>query len=303
MSFRGRWAGDLAVLLVTVIWALNNVIMKAAVAGWHSPGAFNTFRLVVGALLINGVTLVSEGSLHIPRHMLLKVAAFGLFFNGANQLLFIYGLAYSTAGNAALWLATLPIVVAVISSAFGLERVTARIWVGGAISAGGLLLVLSARRGGLGQVGLGDLLLAGATLTWAGYAVFSQPLTRHMTPLRVASVAMAFAAAGMLVVNAPALAAQDFRAVPAVSWFGIAFAAIMSNSFAYVLYVWSIRRLGAARVALYNNLGPVLTGIGAWVMLGEVWLPWQWAGVALVISGVLVARWDDFRRAAAAAEG
>lgn len=287
-------------LMVVTIWALNNAVMKIGLAGWVTPAAFNALRFAFGAVLLAGFVLLVEGSLWLPRHLLPKVAMLGLIGNGLNQMLFVNGLALSTVANAGVWLACMPIVVALMSGALGLERITARIWVGTLISVGGLLTVLAATGAGL-SFGPGDLLLAGAITTWAGYTVGSRPLVQVASPLRVTAVSMLCAAGGLLLVNVPALLAQDYGAVPRVSWLAMVYASVLSNAVGYAAYIWSVRRIGAARVALFNNLGPVITAAGAWLLLDEVMVPLQWLGIGLVIAGVVVARWDDLRRAMATA--
>lgn len=283
-------------VLVVLIWALNNVLMKGALAGWVTPGAFNAVRFSLGAALLSALVLAVEGSLRVPGPLLPRVALLGIVGNGLNQVFFINGLALSTASNAGAWLGLAPVLVALIGAAAGLERVNLRMVLGAAISAAGIVTVLSAQAGGLSLMA-GDLLLAGAVVTWSIYTVAALPLVRVASPLRVTAVAMIFAACGLVAVNFPALSAQDFRAVPVGSWLALLYAAAVSNGAGYALYVWSVRRIGAARAALFNNLGPVFTAAGARLILGERWGLQQWAGVALVIGGVVVARWEDLRQA------
>jgi drug/metabolite transporter (DMT)-like permease len=289
-----RWSSDLVMLLVAIIWALNNVVMKMALTGWASPSAFNTIRFSLGAVLLVGVTLLKEGSLAIPRSLLWKVMLLGVLGNGINQMLFVNGLALSSAINAAIFLGIVPILVALISGMLGLDRVTGRIWLGALISFGGLFVTLLAGGQGL-HLGMGDLLLAGAVTAWAGYTVFARPLVQHVSPLRVTAVGMLSAASGLVLLNFPALLRQDYGAVTTQSWLGLFYAAALSNAVGYSLYVWAIRKKGPARVALYNNLGPVITAIGAWLILGERFGLTMWAGIFLVIIGVIFARWDDFK--------
>lgn len=301
MPSLARWAADLVMILVTVIWALNNVVMKVALGGWATPEAFNALRFSLGAVLLAIVVLRVEGSLKIPGQLFWKVALLGLIGNGLNQMLFVNGLARGTASNAGVWLGLVPVLVALISGLFRLDRITPRIWTGALISSGGILTVIAAQGNGF-SISPADLFFAGAVTTWAGYTVFSRPLVQDVSPLRVTAVAMLVASAGLLLWNGPALMVQDFAAVPRESWLGLLYAGGMSNAVGYSLYVWCVRRNGPARVALYNNLGPVLTAAGAWYLLDEPWGLPQSLGVALVITGVAVARWDDLRRMLASAQ-
>lgn len=292
--FVRRFAADLVMLLVAVIWALNNVIMKGALTGWITPTAFNTIRFGSGALLLAITCLLVEGSLRIPRKLLLQVLLLGLLGNGVNQMLFVSGLALSPAINAGAWLGIVPILVAFISGLFRIDKVSKWVWTGAVISTAGILAILYASEGGF-HLGIGDLFFAGAVTAWAGYTVFSRPLAQQISPLRVTAVGMLTATAGLIAINLPSLLQQDYSAVPTSSWLGMAYAGFLSNALGYSLYVWAIKRAGPARIALYNNLGPVITALGAYWILDEAGSPLQWAGILLVMGGVLVARWEDIR--------
>lgn len=293
MFFR-RFAADLVMLLVATIWALNNVIMKSALDGWITPAAFNTLRFGSGALLLAVACLLKEGSLRIPRHLLPKVMALGLIGNGVNQMLFVNGLALSPAINAGAWLGIVPILVVFIAGLFRIDKVTKLVWAGALISSAGILAILYATEGGF-HLGLGDLFLATGVTAWAGYTVFSRPLASQISPLCVTAVGMLTATCGLLIINLPALLEQDFGAVSTQSWLGMAYAGALSNALGYSLYVWAIRQAGPARIALYNNLGPVITAVGAYWLLDEAGAPLQWVGILLVMGGVLVARAAELR--------
>lgn len=293
MFFR-RFAADLVMLLVAIIWAINNVVMKSALVGWITPAAFNTLRFGSGALLLAIVCLVVEGSLRIPWRLLPKVLLLGLIGNGVNQMFFVNGLARSPAINAGAWLGIVPILVAFISGLFRIDKVSRWVWAGALVSTCGILAILFASEGGF-HFGLGDLFFAGGVTAWAGYTVFSRPLAQEISPLRVTAVAMLTATVGLLAINLPDLLHQDFGVIRPQSWLGMAYAGALSNALGYSLYVWAIRRAGPARVALYNNLGPVITALGAYWLLGEAGRPLQWVGILLVMGGVLVARWEDLR--------
>jgi drug/metabolite transporter (DMT)-like permease len=50
----------------------------------------------------------------------------------------------------------------------------------------------------------------------------------------------------------------------------------------------AIRRIGASHTALIANVGPVLTIIMSWWILGESISLWQWVGTAMVVAGVVI---------------
>jgi len=287
-----RWLADAVMVLVVTIWGLNNVIMKAALQGWVSPQAFNSIRFPMATLATLILMLVVEKDWRMPWPLFGKVALLGLLGNAVNQILFANGLSLSSASNAGIIAALLPILAALIGAATGLDRSSPRIWVGAGISFCGIILVTVL--GGHGFTGLrtGDLMLLGATFTWTGYTVFAAPLARQATPLKVVAYAMLVGSVGVFLAGLPDLLRQDFTQVSRASWGGMLFAGLLSNTAAFGMYVWVIQSMGSIRASMFNNLSPIITALAAWLMLGERWVGAQWLGAALVIVGVLLARWD-----------
>lgn len=50
----------------------------------------------------------------------------------------------------------------------------------------------------------------------------------------------------------------------------------------------AIRRIGSGRAALIGTIGPLLTIVFGWWLLGETISVWQLAGMALVVAGVVL---------------
>lgn len=287
-----RWLADAAMILVALIWGSNNVVMKASLHGWVTPLAFNALRFGVGAVALLGLMMLLEKDWRLPRHLWWKVALLGLVGNAVNQVLYVSGLNLTTASNTGIIAALIPVLVALGGALTGLDRATARLWVGAAVSFGGILLVTMTGRQGFGQFQVGDLLLLGASTTWAGYTVFANPLAKQATPLKVSAYAMALGAVVLLLVGTPDLLRQDWSQVTPASWAGLMYASLFSNAAGFAMYVWSVHRIGSTRASLWTNLNPLITAACAWVFLGERWFGWQWVGAALVMAGVLTARWE-----------
>lgn len=289
-----RWMADAAMVVVAVIWGLNNVVVKVALGGWTSPLAFNAVRFTVGAVTLTVLALLLEEDWRLPRGLWWKVALLGIIGNAMNQMLWVMGLNLSTAINSGVFNAMIPISAAFIGTVTGLDRLTLRLSVGAAICFGGILLV-SFAKGGFTGFNVGDLLLLLGTSTWGGYTVFAAPLARQASPLKVTAYAMLAGSVVLLAAGFPDLMRQDWSAVPVVSWTGMLYASLCSNVIGYGMYVWCVTRMGSTRASLFTNLGPVVTALGAWFVLGERWVGFQWLGAALVFAGVAIARWDMLR--------
>lgn len=283
---------DLSLIGVALIWGLNNTAIKLSLQEM-SPLAFNGIRFSLAASLSCLWLVVAEGgprrALRVERRDLLPVILLGVAGHTAYQVLFISGLSRSTAGNTSLILATVPVVVALLASLFGRERLRPATWLGIVASVAGTAVVILAR-GGQTNTTAGDLITLVAALFWSGYTVFSQDLLRRYSPLRMSALTLTFGATGLLVFAAPAILAQDWSAVSLRAWAGLVFSGVLSNALAYVVWNHGVQRIGGARTSVYNNLSPIFAVAAGWWVLGE---PWSWAktaGAALILGGVALAR-------------
>jgi drug/metabolite transporter (DMT)-like permease len=289
---------DAALLLVVLIWGLNFPVIKVPLAAMH-PLTVNLFRFCASVAVLGALWAVEARRRRVPfaglpRQMPGTVLALGLLGHVGYQVLFILGIARTTAGSAALLIASSPIWTALIGHAAGIDRLRAGQWLGLAASSAGVLLVVVL---GEGEVDLsdaaflGNVLMLGGSVVWAFYTVYSRPaLGRGAAPLGLAfySVLAAFpvlAALGLLTLDETAWAAVD-----GWTWAALAFSGGLSTGLAYYLWNIAVRRVGPSQTAAFSNLVPFVALVAAFVLLREpITLP-QIAGGALIIGGLVVMR-------------
>jgi drug/metabolite transporter (DMT)-like permease len=81
-------------------------------------------------------------------------------------------------------------------------------------------------------------------------------------------------------------AADTLWQLPASVWIYCAAMAIFSTVLPIYWLSIAIQRMGTAQAAAIGNLGPVLTILASWLVLGEPLSIAQLAGLALVLFGV-----------------
>ncbi len=286
---------DALMFLAIFFWGVNLTVIKIAVRHL-SPHAFNSIRLASAVLFLFAFLAARKESLRLPAADWLKVVILGILGNFAYQTLFISGFSFTTASNASLILATSPIFIALIGSAFKIERVTWVGWFGIALSIVGLYLVISRQAGGfhLSGAGLrGDLMILAGNVFWAAYTVFSKPLLDRMSPLKFSTLTLAAGALVYLVYASPVLVRLDWASVPAASWLALAGSGFFAIALGYVIWYTSIKVVGSARTAVYNNITPVLAILFASLFLGERINAGQIVGAAVILAGVYLTRMGD----------
>lgn len=209
----------------------------------------------------------------------------------------IGGLAYSLsvyagferapANHAALLLPGLmPIVIAVLASLLLKETKTAQVWLGIAVSSTGIAVLmlesLIASRDALA----GDLLFVLACVFWGIYTVLLRAW--RLTPWLATVV--------VVVITALLYLPPYFLVLPKglaeVSWQTIAVQAIYQGILATIVqmlfYVRAVQLLGASRMGALMALVPVLVGVLAVPVFGEVITPGSFIGITLGFLGAIL---------------
>jgi drug/metabolite transporter (DMT)-like permease len=278
------------ILLVgaTAFWGANFVVGKQAV-GVLAPLTVGAWRFIVAALCMSVIWLLRETPTwptirrSLPIYTLLGLV--GIF--GFNALLFV-GLKNTSPVNASLVMALNPLMTALLSAVLVRERLRRPHALGALVSLAGVLLVLTG--GSLAQlahVSRGDLLVFGASVCWALYAILGRKWARESSPLTLSTWTMAVGAL-CFVPFAPLghVAASGHQLLLAGA--AIAFMAVGGSVLAYLWWVQAVARLGASTTALFFNLVPVWTLLltlfaGAHVTLVQL------GGTVLVLGGVSLA--------------
>ena len=284
-------AADVFLAGACIVWGTNFVVVKAALTEF-SPLAFNGLRFPLAAAFLLWLQWRREG-LSVLRPHLGRLILLGLVGNLSYQLLFIYGLDSTRAGQASLFSATTPLWVLVLARLTGHDRFGTRVVTALLLAMGGVLLLLWESLFGLWSVERnwgGDLMLLGASAAWAVYTVFSQPLLGRLLPLALTAGAMVAGAVPLVIVALPEILALETTDISTSSWLALLYSSAMALVFGYLAWSWGVRALGSARTSLYVLLIPVVGMLTAWWWLGEQLTLLQAAGAAAVIAGIRLSR-------------
>jgi drug/metabolite transporter (DMT)-like permease len=278
-------------LLVCLIWGVNFSVTKLAI-GQMPALPFTAIRFAVASLLLWLVLRATEEPAPLPAVELRRLVVLGIVGNTLYQLVFILGLAHTTATNSSLILGTVPTVVAVFAGILGLERITPRMWNGIVVGTLGVVLVIATSGVDFSTTTLhGDLLTVLAVLCWAGYTVGLRKLPKGLSPLRVTTVTTIAGMPGLVIVGLPGLLRMEWGVVPGTAWAALFYATVFSLVVAYLLWNRSVQAVGGTRTAIYMCVTPLVAVGAAWIMLGEHVRPLQGVGAVLIIAGVLLTRW------------
>jgi drug/metabolite transporter (DMT)-like permease len=285
-------SNDLLMLGAVLIWGINFSVLKVALQ-YFSPLAFNAVRFSLATLLMLVALRWQRESFSVSRADLLPVIGLGLLGHTFYQLIFINGMARTSPANASLLMATAPIFVVIYGRILGFERTNWAVWAGIVVSFVGILLLVLGGEGNVslgGSTVLGDLLVLGAAMLWAGYTTGSKPLLARYSPVKLTTASMVYGTIPLVLISLPAMVQQDWRAPTSGAWAGLLYSAVFSIAIGYVAWYTSVRRVGSARTAIFSNLTPVVSVVVSWLFLGYRLTPLQLTGGAVVLAGLVLTR-------------
>ena len=288
---KATWAMDLAMVSVVLIWGLNFSVMKGLYQ-YFDPLAFTFLRFLVAVTALTLVMRALGVPLAVDRQDLPALAALGILSNTIYQILFVNGLAATTAGNAGLLMASTPVFAYLAGIFLKRERFRKSILGGIVLSMMGVaaIMVFGSRKLALGTNWKGDALVLAAAILWGFYSGGSARLIMKYGALRVTLWLMLTGTVALLPLLFPWAVRQDWTAVPLRGWLAFSYSTFLSIVYSYVVWSHGILRIGVSRTVIYSNVTPIVALFGAWLLLGEKAAMGQYAGVALILTGVFIVR-------------
>jgi drug/metabolite transporter (DMT)-like permease len=289
---KGFSLADILLIIIAIIWGINVVVVKAALTEL-GPLPFNSLRFLIAAMLSWALLKATGAKLLPERADIPRLAFLGLLGHTLYQVLFISGIALTTAGNTALLLATIPVWVAALAALTRAEVTGPLTWAGIGLSVTGIVFVTTGGGKNLslgGTTWLGDVMVVSGAFFYALYTLKSKALLVKYSPLQFTTWTMTAGATALLLSSIGPLAGQDWSGVGVIGWGGLAYSSVLAIVAGYYVWINGVQKLGAARTAVYNNLTPLTALITGSLFLGEAITITQVMGAVLIITGLYVAR-------------
>ena len=275
----------LAVLCLT--WGGNMVTIKVSNQG-VAPILAAAIRSIISSLLLWGYALVMRKQVFLPRGFVRHGVAVGLLF-GIEFLFLFWGLAFTDASRAVIFLYTQPLWTVLLAHVFlHDERLGVSKIAGVVIALVGLCLVFGSRSADLAPSHwIGDLMEVAAGFLWAATTIY---IKRFIWNTQITHYQTLFS---QLFYSIPVL-------VPAwlliewglpVSFTGPVIAALFYQSaivaFAsYLAWFWLLHRFQAGRLAAFTFLTPIFGVILSGIFLHEQLTALLGIGLVMVTGGI-----------------
>ena len=279
----------LVLLVANLVFATSYSVTRVVLAD-VPPATLGLARSVIGAVIL--VAWVGRGlrgqKISGPDHgriALMGVVGFALAFGFGN-----WGIAQSTASNAALLITVEPTSLLLLSPLLLGERLSPREAIGAALALTGTVIVVVNGIPGvtrsLAPHWRGDLLLILSGVAYAAYSLLGRGVLTRLPVAAVTAWSILWGTAAML-----PLAWLEWRTGQVPVWtsgaiVGTLYLGIVITALGYAVWNWCLDRLGASRVAIFVNVQPLAGALlGVW-WLREPLTGFTVAGGLLILAGL-----------------
>lgn len=287
----------LAIAGTILLWGLSFVATKVALES-IPPVALIFLRFSGAAILLILLMAWQRLPAFTPQEHV-QMLLLAIFHPGLYFIFETVGLKYTTAPKTALILATTPLTVMVLSRVFLKERTGVKGVLGIFLSIAGIaVLIIGDPKYAWELDGhlMGDLFIFGAVITAALYTILSRHLGQNHAALKITAWQFMYGTIFYLPVFLWKLQEVPWSTISMSSWIALIYLTFFATVGAFLCYNYALSQMPASRVAVSINGIPVITAVGAWLILGETLTLLQAGGGLLVMIAVGLANFPSNSR-------
>lgn len=290
------WLPAAAATLTLLLWASAFVAIRH-LGETVPPGALSLGRLSVATVALGALLAVRAGRDRRSAHRQWPRGRreWGLMLTCGAAWFGVYNLALNAseqridAGTAAMLVQVGPLIVAVLAALFLGESLTRWVLVGIAVALAGVVVIGTAPADGATSVdSVGVALAVLAAATYAVGVVTQKPLVGVLPALQVTWLACVIGTVVCLPWAGDLVEVVRTADAATLAWIG--YLGLLPTAVAFSTWAYALRHTDASALAVLTFLVPVITVVLAWVLLSETPPVAAYAGGALCVVGVVLAR-------------
>lgn len=281
-----------ALLLLSVIWGYNWVVMKLALDD-IGPFQFGAIRTFFGAIVLMAALMVLRKPLR-PRQLAWTLLLGILQTSGFTGLI-IWALVEGGAGKTAVLSFTMPFWVMLLAWPMLGEKLKGVQWLTATVSIAGLCSILEPWNfhGGL----FSNFLAVFAGVCWAVSVILAKKLHQRAPDLDLLS----FTAWQMLLGSLPLVAIALIVPAPPAQWTdyligATLFNVLLANGLGWWLWLYALQKLPAGIASMNSLLIPVIAVLAAWLQLAETPSLPELIGMTLIGTALALIAFRGMRR-------
>ena len=201
-------------------------------------------------------------------------------------------------------LSTQPVMAPLFAWVLLRERVTRNNILGIVLSTLGVMMLLMMGGGPLamgdGSIGKGVLLAVLTVSMSVSYSVVLRRIPAQYSPLSIVFYVQSFALVlfyvlwGVMDRGNGLLGDEGMRLLGEGQWvkslLSVGYLAVLASVTAFILFCYTVRKIGVTRANVFNNVRPVFTAILMWMIFGEILPIWKIIGIIIIIIGLFISQ-------------
>ena len=287
-----------------LIWAGAGIAVKEALLVFTPLTVIVLrFSLAVFLMLFIGLVFRNNNIIGLQR---VKKTDIPLFLLGGLFQPFLYFIfetytyqSFASPTIAEAMLSMQPVLAPIFAFVLLREQVTRNNIIGILLSTIGVLILLLV---GAENFALGSswgILLAFLTVSMSvSYSIVLRRIPAHYSPLSIVFYVQSFSLllfyvlwGGDLLLNSSIPELLNSSTPQLLnSLLSVLYLAIFASVAAFILFCYTVRKIGVTRANLFNNVRPVFTALLMLVMFNEQLPLWKWIGIAIIIIGLFISQ-------------
>ena len=299
----------IAIVAAMLIWAGAGIAVKEALVIF-SPLTLIVMRFTLAVLLMLSIGLVFRHNSIVGLQRVEK-KHIPLFLLGGLFQPFLYFIfetytyqSFSSPTVAEALLSTQPVMAPLFAWVLLRERVTRNNILGILLSTLGVMMLLMMGGGPLamgdGSIGKGVLLAVLTVSMSVSYSVVLRRIPTQYSPLSIVFYVQSFALVlfyvlwGVMDRGNGLLGNEGIRLLGEEQWvkslLSVGYLAVLASVTAFILFCYTVRKIGVTRANVFNNVRPVFTAILMWMIFGEILPIWKIIGIIIIIIGLFISQ-------------
>jgi drug/metabolite transporter (DMT)-like permease len=272
-----------------MMWGLNVVAIKILIE-YFPPIMMQGTRIFLAGLTIILFVLWKKHFQKITRKEWITTISAGFLGITGHHLFLAVGLLQTTASNAGIILALIPLTTSILAIPFLNDRLTKIRLVGICAGFAGVLFVVLNGNGQFGGISSGDLFIFAAMLSQAFSFILIKRNSQTVNP-KLMTALMLTSGALFLFLFSFIIDAKDITGMAVTRphiWVILLLSAIVATGMGQLLYNMAIQKIGPGQTSIFNNFMPFFTLLGSVLFLKETIYIEQLVGFLFIVIGVVL---------------
>jgi drug/metabolite transporter (DMT)-like permease len=279
----------LSLVAIMMIWGLNVIALKILV-NHFSPVTLTSFRIFTAGLVVILILFFIGQLRKLTRKEVMYIGTAALFSVVAHHLFLAVGLTKTTASNAGLILGLVPLVTSVLAIVFLGNRFTVFRFIGILLGFTGVVFVVLNGKSGIHHVSIGDFYIFLSVISQAISFIMIKKATETLDARVMTGWMLLFGSVLLFIISLwmePDGLSSMTNWTPSL-WVIFLASAVLATALGHMFYNKAIQQIGAAESAIFINLNPLFSLLGAYLFLGESISHSQIMGFILIVIGVIL---------------